>query len=157
MTYWKQRGRIKGVVLEDENTKFFHAHATIKYKRKAITSLKNASGEDCFTHEAKATLLWESYKEQLGTTEFSEMLFNLSDLLQRVDPFSKEEIDSIIKNLPSEKSPGPDGFNTDFLKKCWSSIAQDFYDLCQDFLKMMHVLRVLMAPISLWCRRKMLL
>jgi hypothetical protein len=43
MTYRKQRGRIKGVVLGDKNTKFFHAHATIKYKRKAITSLKNAS------------------------------------------------------------------------------------------------------------------
>jgi retron-type reverse transcriptase len=43
------------------------------------------------------------------------------------------EIDSIIKSLPSDKSPGPDGFNTNFIKKCWHIIAQDFYDLCEKF------------------------
>jgi hypothetical protein len=32
-------------------------------------------------------------------------------------PFSTE-IDVIVINLPSGKSPSPDGFNSDFLKKC---------------------------------------
>jgi hypothetical protein len=31
------------------------------------------------------------------------------------------------------KSPGPDGFNTNFIKKCWHVIAPDFYDLCDKF------------------------
>jgi retron-type reverse transcriptase len=48
-------------------------------------------------------------------------------------PFTKQEIDSIIKALPSDKSPGPDGFNTNFIKKCWHIISQDFYDLCEKF------------------------
>ena len=34
------------------------------------------------------------------------------------EPFSHEEVDAVIKNLPTDKSPGPDGFNTDFVKKC---------------------------------------
>jgi hypothetical protein len=33
-----------------------------------------------------------------------------------VAPFVKEEIDSIVHNLPSGKSPGLDGFNSDFMK-----------------------------------------
>ena len=49
------------------------------------------------------------------------------------DPFTTEEIDSVISNLPSDKSPGPDGFNTDFIKKCWPILKQDFYNLCQAF------------------------
>jgi hypothetical protein len=31
------------------------------------------------------------------------------------------------------KSPRPDGFNTDFIKKCWDMIFPDFYELCQGF------------------------
>ena len=48
-------------------------------------------------------------------------------------PFSLEKIDLIVSNLPSDKSPGPDRFNTDFIKKCWHIIKEDFYKLCQAF------------------------
>jgi hypothetical protein len=35
--------------------------------------------------------------------------------------------------IPSDKAPGPDGFNGLFLKVCWDIIAPDFYKLCSDF------------------------
>jgi hypothetical protein len=31
--------------------------------------------------------------------------------------FSNEEIDNIIKHMPNDKAPGPDGFNGLFMKK----------------------------------------
>jgi len=55
------------------------------------------------------------------------------DLSSLVAPFSTMEIDLVVRNLPSDKAPGPDGFNTDFVKKCWPIICQDFYKLCDDF------------------------
>lgn len=68
------------------------------------------------------------------------MLFDLEDLLTRSsdlgclsEPFSAEEIDAVVRNLSSDKSPGPDGFNTDFVKRCWPIIKQEFYDLCDAF------------------------
>jgi hypothetical protein len=48
-------------------------------------------------------------------------------------PFSKEEIGRTISQLPNDKSLGPDGFNGEFLKKCWHLTTEDFYNLCADF------------------------
>lgn len=48
-------------------------------------------------------------------------------------PFSKEETDTAIKDMPSNHAPSPDGFNGMFMKKCWSIIAPDFYKLCEAF------------------------
>jgi len=39
----------------------------------------------------------------------------------------------VVKKLPNDKSPGLDGFNNKFLKKCWPTIKDDFYGLCNSF------------------------
>ena len=51
--------------------------------------------------------------------------FDLEQLLVRVEgledlskPFEEKEMDEVIKHMPANKSPGPDGFNGLFLKKC---------------------------------------
>lgn len=100
-----------------------------------------ASDDQTLTsHEDQAEHLWLSFKDRLGSSDFDFIRFNLShvlcssedlDFLQ--DQFSASEIDLVVKNLPSDKSPGPDGFNTDFIKRCWNIIRQDFYSLCEEF------------------------
>lgn len=102
--------------------------------------LKDEVGSELTEHDAKAALLWNSFKHRLGTSEYSRMYMDLSSLLQTAsnlehldDSFCLEEIDRIIAELPSNKSPGPDGFNGDFLKKCWPTIKQDFFNLCESF------------------------
>jgi hypothetical protein len=138
--YWKQRGSVKWVKFGDEGTKFFHANATIKHKRNLITSLVDDNGLEHFDHTSKADLLWTAYKERLGTTDNISTQFDLGTLLDSStelgclsEAFSHEEIDDVIKNLPLDKSPGPDGFNTNFVKRCWPIIKQDFYGLCDAF------------------------
>jgi exonuclease III len=138
--YWKQRGTISWVKFGDECTAFFHANASIKHTRNTITSLKNPAGQELHQHEEKAKLLWLAFKERMGTSEFTHMYHDLGSLLIADGnlsalemPFAKEEIDCIISDLPNNKSPGPDGFNGEFLKRCWTVIAQSFYKLCEDF------------------------
>jgi len=45
----------------------------------------------------------------------------------------QEEVDLVVKRMPADKAPGPDGFNGRFLKKCWQFIKGDFYSLCSKF------------------------
>jgi hypothetical protein len=48
-------------------------------------------------------------------------------------PFTKEEIDEVVKHMSPDKAPGPDGFTGLFLKCCWNTIKEDIYDLCFQF------------------------
>ena len=87
-------------------------------------------------HESKAALLWSSFKNRMGITSSPIMHFDLSSLVQThtdlselVQPFTTEEIDMVIKHIPVDKAPGPDGFNGMFLKKCWNIIKEDIYKL----------------------------
>jgi len=65
------------------------------------------------------------------------MLFDLTSLIQMhhdlggiEDKFTATEIDSVVKMLPNDKSPGPDGFSNEFIEKCWQIIKMDLYELC---------------------------
>lgn len=60
-------------------------------------------------HIEKATLFWQEFRDRTGVSSNPRMLFNhqdlyvpspLDDLLQ---PFTAEEIDSIIKQLLADK------------------------------------------------------
>jgi hypothetical protein len=75
-------------------------------------------------HEQKAGVLSSAYRERLGVSEFSGFLFELSKLIPLADlpvldgPFSMEEITVVLKDMPSDHAPGPDGFNGAFFKRC---------------------------------------
>lgn len=109
------------MTLGDASTKFFHANATIKYRRNLITQLINDQGQQLLTRNDKVALIWDSFKQRLGASNFTSLSFDLQSLLDNstdltslVVAFSHAEIDAVVRNMPLDKTPGPDGFNTDF-------------------------------------------
>jgi hypothetical protein len=91
-------------------------------------------------HQQLAGIILQKFKERMGQSRGINMGFDLAQLLQPVEgledltkPFSKEEMDLVIKHMPADKALGPDGFNGLFLKKCWHIISKDFYQLAHDF------------------------
>jgi hypothetical protein len=137
--YWRKRANIRWAKLGDENTKFFHAVATRNYRHNYITSLMDEDGRIITKHHQKAAILWKAFKQRLGTTSSTNMMFDLNDLIPHNDlssmdiPFTNEEIDDVIKHMPNDKVPGPDGFNGRFIKKYWHIIKGQFYVLCRKF------------------------
>jgi hypothetical protein len=137
--YWRKRANIRWAKLGNENTKKFHAVATRNYRHNLIAMIKNESNIEFTDHENKAALLWESFKKRLGQSVNTEINFDLNAMITPQDlssvelPFTHEEIDLVIKHVPLDKSPGPDGFNGLFMKKYWHILKYQFYDLCSKF------------------------
>lgn len=112
-SYWKQRGKINWVKEGDASTKYFHAHATIKHRKNTIACLQDESANGVIDHDEKAKLMWETFKDRLGRSEYNGMLYNLNNILPTSEmlneleaPFSKQEIDEVVSQLPNNKSPG---------------------------------------------------
>jgi len=125
--YWKQRNTVNRIKYGDECTKYFHSMATVNYRRNLIAQIQDDYGVSLIQHEDKAHYLWHSFKNRMGVSREVSMAFDLSSLVSDcsydileglVAPFTKAEIDNIIKRLPADKAPRPDGFNGVFIKKC---------------------------------------
>ena len=124
----------------DENSKFFQAVATERYMKNYIATLHTDEGIEVSTHDAKEKVIYETYKQRLGTSTNPPMSFDLPSIIQPIAgleeltvPFTTDEIDQVVRTMPIDKAPGPDGFNGQFLKSCWHIIKQDIYDLCFQF------------------------
>src|ERR1044071_194457 len=114
--------------------------ASERLRRNSIASLNLPDGTPCADHGLLATAFWLSFKNRMGIARGIQMKFNLQHLLSEVldlhcltEPFDKQEIDDTINHMPIDKAPGPDGFNGMFLKKCWSIVCEDFYQLTNKF------------------------
>jgi hypothetical protein len=114
--------------------------ATERHRRNNISSLTTDHGSVITEHYDKNTIIYQPYKDRLGTTFQFPMLFHLASLIQPAATleelsvsFTTHEINEVIRTMTVEKALGPDGFNGQFLKNCWHIIKEDIYKLFFDF------------------------
>jgi hypothetical protein len=64
--YWKKRCTTTWIKLGEENTKYFHSMATIRYKKNTIVSLVAEDGRVA-DHEEMAAMALNCYRNIMGT------------------------------------------------------------------------------------------
>lgn len=75
--YWKQRCAIRWIKMGEENSKYFQAMATERFRRNTIASLVNEDGIVVSSHSEMAGLLWSSYRDRMGVAQGINMQFDL--------------------------------------------------------------------------------
>lgn len=95
--------------------------ATERYRRNCIGSLKTSEGISIDDHAGKESILFEAFRDRMGKSNPPHMRFNLSKLLRSsvnfdglTTPFTHDEIYVVVKEMPPDRAPSPDGFNGTF-------------------------------------------
>ena len=121
----KQRARINNLRDGDANTKFFHRKVNSRRRKNFIYKLRHNHGW-VTSHEEKQQVAQSHFSTTLGRPNPSTLSFNWEslalpshNLIGLDDPFLEEEVKEAISDMPSDKAPGPDGFNGKFYKSCW--------------------------------------
>ncbi|XP_066347979.1 uncharacterized protein [Miscanthus floridulus] len=130
-TIARQHSRLMFLAEGDANTRFFHLQACHRSRKNHIASL-TVQGNDLVLSEQMADALYEHYSALLstpfqrsGNVNFDGLGITQHDLSMLDVCFSEFEIWATIKELPSDKAPGPDGFTGLFYKVAWPIIKQD--------------------------------
>jgi hypothetical protein len=135
-----QKSRTKWIQDGDSNTRFFHANIKGRRRRNKIAKLKKGDvwleGVDAIKNEVKDHFskhfseVWENRPFLHGIT-FNSLSSEDNELL--LSPFDEEEVKDTIWSCDGNKSPGPDGFNLNFFKACWSILKQDVMAFLREF------------------------
>lgn len=158
LAHWRQRFNLKMAVEWDEDTKFFHMAANGRRRKNYIACLEH-DGDVFSTHEAKATILLDFYKDLLGSCPPTAWRFDLNVLYPHLavsgqelsSPFTMDEITAALFMMDANASPGPDGFGPSFYKAFWTELKihvatlfSDFYSGCIDMDGLNHAHLILL-------------
>jgi hypothetical protein len=76
---------------------------------------------------------WDPHKKHLWFFDLPTLLQPADNLASLEDPFTTQEIDVIVRSLSSNRSPGPNGFNTDFVKNAGQQLLKIFTTYVTDY------------------------
>ncbi|WVZ58922.1 hypothetical protein U9M48_009140 [Paspalum notatum var. saurae] len=114
---------------EDKNNSNLNRATMGRFKR-LIDDL--ALKEILTSHTDKEEIIYDFFNNLLGKNVDRSRTVNLEELglpahdLHILDiPISEEEVWNTIKQLPSDKAPGPDGFTGRIYKACWPILKED--------------------------------
>lgn len=131
-TIARQRSRLLQLREGDGNTRLFHQQASHRQRKNVLRSVRY-NGHMYTGQEEVASAVDAYYGHAFGTATARNHTLNLEALnLPRLNlehletPFSAEEVERAIKEMPPDKAPGPDGFTGRFYAACWNVIKEDF-------------------------------
>lgn len=127
----RQRSRIRWLREGYANTKLFHAVANGRRSKNFIPRI-NHDAEIITEQQRKEEVFYQTYNGLLGTAharefslDFQSLGLTQLDLSEMEEMFTEEEVWKVIKEIPADRAPGPDGFIGVFYHKAWPIIKHD--------------------------------
>lgn len=154
----KQKSRAEWINLGDQNTQYYHARVKENIARARINTVQDAAGNIITDPGLVSEVFLQFYNELLGTKEQNLLevdmtLFDDGPTISEEQGYklcnevTMQEVKRALWSIPSSKSPGPDGFSSDFFKISWDIIK---YNLCyavQDFFRYGKLLKQVNATL----------
>lgn len=144
--YLKQKSKLFWLDSGDGNNKAFHNAVKIREVRNAIREIRCEDGsvvkdDEGIKKEAErfftdfmtsqpANFEGATYERRKDLLEFQ---CSETDCARLVREVTREEIKEVIFKMPTSKSPGPDGFTSEFFREAWSVIGNDIVVAIQSF------------------------
>ena len=131
------RSKAKWHELGEKNTKYFFSLEKAKYNAKTCYKMLDDNNVEISNPQEILELqrhFYEKLYEEDRHVQFS-MLNNSGILVpenlqqQQKQQISMEELESAVKSMKNEKTPGQDGLPVDFYKVFWRLLKEPFYDM----------------------------
>ncbi|GLT46628.1 hypothetical protein SLA2020_203720 [Shorea laevis] len=135
-----QKARQKWLKEGDANSKFFHGSIVKRRKQNKLEGvLKDgewmegvpqvkAHIRDCFQSKFDDE---EWKRPRIDHIRFKQL--TIEENTQLLAEFTEEEIKAAVWDCDSNKSPGPDGFNFNFIKQMWPVLKEDICEFMAEF------------------------
>ena len=133
-TIARLRSRISWLKEGDANSKLFHSFARYRKKKNSVSKL-TVGNQVLTAHNDIVAAVDQFYFDLIGASNDRNISINLEaletagnpspNLIELDSPITEQEVCNAINSLPSDKSPGPNGFTGRFYKFCWSIIKED--------------------------------
>lgn len=132
---WAQRARLMWVLCGDQNTSLFHNSIRSRNHQNSIPFITDSNGIGLLNSKDIENAFCDFYTNlwsDQSALSVEEVYLALPNDLPTISAgegdsltreVSKKEVYDALKSLPSGKSPGPDGFNTEFFCFFWNEIG----------------------------------
>ena len=126
--------------MKDHNTKFFHAAATFKKKKKEIiqTSINGTDvmGVTDLKREVRNYFTQRFRQEAIPDFDFNfdnhpKISAAQAEFLERIPSF--DEVKQAVWSCGIDKAPGFDGYNFRFIREMWDTIKDEIYAFVLEF------------------------
>jgi hypothetical protein len=141
---WRLRSRATWLKSGDSNSKFFHKVASFNRYKKSIWSIKNAGeevirGQEALKEEA-VSYFKQLYKapnshnllEKSSTASLFPSIVSAEEAANLYNPVTLSELKDILHNFKKERSPGPDGWTSEFFIHFFDLVGEDLLQMVED-------------------------
>eukprot|EP00253_Pinus_taeda_P015727 PITA_15727 len=144
---WRLKSRVIWLKAGDENTSFFHNYAKGRKSVNTIWNLKNEEGREAKTFESLSALGQNHFQNLFadqGEVTIAEVIKTAQCFPRYVEeeeaedllrPVTKEEVESVIKSMEKEKSPGPGGWTIELFLHFFELIGAEITDVVEESRK----------------------